>query len=160
MKFFAPFALVILLSSCYQRNTTEEKALHYFDLYAERTDWEGFQDQFSEKLKFEDVIFGFKMNKEEFVAFYNWPDSLFSKHPDHPKTLILEDLATTNNTAVGRGYFTPFYYGGQLMATDDPWKFTIWLKFDEKGKIIEQTDWIEYPPQFLQQAAERLMEDD
>lgn len=160
MRFLATGLIFLLLISCDQKNKTESYAQNYFRLYADRSDWESFQNQFSSDLKFEDVIFGYKMSKDEFVAFYNWPDTLFSKHPDHPQTLILEDLAIINNTAVGRGYFTPFYYNEQLMATDEPWKFTIWLKFDEKGKIIEQTDWIEYPPQFLKQAAESLLEKD
>ncbi len=135
----------------------EESAKRFFDFYKTRDNWEGFQDLYADDMVFEDVIFRFTYNKKEFIDFYNWPDSLLSKHPDYPEVLVLQDLALTDSSAVGRGYFTPFYYDGRL---HDDWRnmqFTMWLYFNQEGKITKHIDWIEYPPDFLKQAGESLL---
>lgn len=157
MKSLFPFVLLFTFCACQSKNPTRVLAEQYFDVYAERSDWQGFQDLFAHELIFEDVIFDHEKNKEEFVSFYNWPDTLFAKHPDYPKSLVLDKLAITNNTAVGSGYFTPFYYAGELMADITPWRFTIWLTFNDAGLITKQVDWIAYPPEFLKLAAEQRM---
>lgn len=155
--------LYLLLAACtsshQETNTTRERALNFFHIYKARADWQSFQDLYADDLIFKDVIFRYTYNKGEFINFYNWPDPLLEKHPDYPEVLVLEDLATTDSTAIGRGYFTPFYYGGKLYDDMEHMRFVISLQFDNQGKIKRHTDFIEYPPEFLVGVAERLLND-
>jgi hypothetical protein len=134
-------------------------AMEFFDYYKSREDWQGFLDLYAEDMVFEEVVFRYTYDKQEFAAFYNWPDTLLKKHPDYPEVLVLEDLAVTDSTAMGRGYFTPFYYAGELYEDFEHMRFVITLHFNKEGKISRQTDFIEYPPEFLQGLPERLMTD-
>lgn len=154
------FFLFIGFLSCSTKpeNSIKGQAAGYFEMYSERSDWQAFQDLFADDLVFEDVIFRYQFNKEEFVSFYNWPDSAFKKHPDFPQTLVLINLTVNDSSAVGSGYFTPFYYGGQILSDDHHWRFTIELTFNKDGKIKYQKDFIEYAPEFMKSAAEALIE--
>ncbi|MBO3696936.1 hypothetical protein [Roseivirga sp. E12] len=146
---------LVTFSSCSERKkVSQQKAELFFEMFADRSDWEGFIDLYADNLLFEDVVYGLKYNKDQFIDFYNWPDTSFRKHPEFPKSLVLEDLALTDSSAVGKGYFTPFYFGGQPMAIDHKWRFTIWLYFDGQGKIKRHIDFIDYPAEFMKSAAE------
>ena len=157
--------LLFLLSACatYHKKKmhgpkTEVSAQVFFKTYADRSDWEGFLSLYDEDMIFQDIILRKNLQgKEAFRAFYNWPDSLFSKHPDYPKTLVLEELVANDGAAVGKGYFTPFYYAGVLYEDWEHMRFTMILHFNEKGKITKHVDWVEYPPAFLKGIAERLL---
>ena len=105
---------------------------------------------YDEGLVFQDQLLKINYNSlSDFAAFYNWPDTNFQKHPDFPKTLIVEELICEDRVGVATGYFTPFYYKGKLYAMDAKFRFCIWLQFNEEGKIIKQTDWIAYPKAFI-----------
>lgn len=163
MKYHQYLLFLMLCSiSCSgpQESTTEKAARVFFEHYKTRNNWEGFQQLYAEDMVFEDVIFQYTYDKEAFVKFYNWPDPQLRKHPDYPEVLILEDLAFTDSSAVGRGYFTPFYYADVLYADTLHMRFTMWLYFTEEGKIRKHIDYIEYPPAFLKSAAERLLGQD
>ena len=156
--------LFFLLAACSgtvneRRAITEKTANDFFEIYKAREDWQGFQDLYANDLVFEDVIFRFTYNKPEFIAFYNWPDPLLKKHPDYPEVMVLEELAFTDTTAMGRGYFTPFYYGDVLYDDQEHMRFVMTLHVNEAGKINRHIDFIEYPPAFLKSAAERLLAD-
>ena len=156
------FLSFIFLSGCTsninEKNSVETLANSFFEHYAIRSDWKGFQALYADDMVFEDVIYRLKFDKTEFLQFYNWPDTAFSKHPDFPATLVLEELALTDSSAIGRGVFNPFYYGGKLFSLDHKWRFNMSLQFNDEGKIIKHIDFIEYPPEFLQQAAATLTE--
>ncbi len=123
----------------------------YFARYAARDDWPGFVALFADDLVFEDPLANMSLvSREEFKAFYHWPDPSFSKHPDYPQTLVLEDLIVQGNRSIGSGYFTPFKYQGFTYAEDEPMRFTIWLTWSDDGKITKQIDWIDYPDELLQ----------
>ncbi len=148
--------ITCFLQACQDPNTTTtESASRFFELYKDRTDWQGFQDLYAEDAVFEDVIFRFNYNKEDFITFYNWPDPLLKKHPDYPEALVLEELVVSDNNAVGRGYFTPFYYGDVLYDQAENMRFTMWLEFNKEGLITKHIDWIEYPPEFVISAMNR-----
>lgn len=136
----------------------EKLATRYFQDYAARTDWEHFKELYADDLVFEDVVFRYQFDKVGFISFYNWPDTMFRKHPDFPETLILENLTVNDSSAIGSGHFTPFYYGDQLMSNDHQWRFTIELTFNKEGKIKYQKDFIEYAPEFMKSAAEALID--
>ena len=60
----------------------QEAASLYFQIYTERDDWERFLSMYDQNMSFEEVILRIKLRgKEEFKAFYNWPDTSFRKHP-------------------------------------------------------------------------------
>lgn len=123
----------------------------YFKRYAARADWPGFMDQFAEDLDFLDPIAGIALeSRATFEQFYFWPDPAFSKHPEYPRTLVLEELIVQDNRGIGAGYFTPFRYNGTTFGDREPMRFTIWLEWDADGKIVAQTDWIAYPPALIQ----------
>lgn len=125
-------------------------ALEYFDRYAARDDWPGFLAQFDNDLAFEDPIAGYQFETlERFTAFYNWPDPGFSKHPDYPETLVLDELIVVGNRSIGVGHFTPFQWQGSTYGDTEPMQFTIWLEWNNEGKITRQVDWIDYPPALL-----------
>lgn len=147
-------SMTLLSCSIEEEPSSEKSAELFFEKFKARTDWEGFKDLYADNLEFEDVVYGLKYGKEEFFNFYNWPDTAFHKHPNYPNNLVLEDLAITDSSAVGRGYFNPFYYQGQLMAVENRWRFTIWLYFDKAGKIKRHIDYIDYPAAFVKSAAE------
>lgn len=156
--------LIFLLAACSgpvneRRAITEKTANQFFEIYKAREDWQAFQDLYAEDLVFEDVIFRYSYDKPGFIAFYNWPDPLLKKHPDYPEVMVLEDLAITDTTAIGRGYFTPFYYGDVLHDDQEHMRFVMTLHVGEAGKIKRHIDFIEYPPAFLKAAAERLLAD-
>ncbi len=144
-----------------EKSEPKNWAENFFQYYADRSNWEDFLDLYGNEVYFQDVIFRMELRgKEAFKNFYNWPDTGFVKHPDYPQSLVLEDLAVTDSTAVGRGHFTPFYYNGVLYDNWKNMRFTIWLHFNKEGKITRQIDYIEYPPSFLKSAAERLMQEE
>ena len=154
--------LLFLFTACSapvneRRTTTEKAAKNFFEFYKSRSDWQGFQNLYADDLVFEDVIFRFTYNKQEFINFYNWPDPLLKKHPDYPEVMVVEDLSFTDSTAIGRGYFTPFYYGDILYADTAHMRFSMALQFNEAGKITRHIDFIEYPPAFLVQAGESAL---
>lgn len=151
--------LLIILSACTTEkpNRAEDAANEFFDMYQARDDWQGFQGLYADDLVFEDVIYRLTFGKQEFIDFYNWPDTAFSKHPDFPATLVLEELALTDSSAIGRGYFNPFYYSGVLLSFDHRWRFNIALEFNSNGKIIRHIDFIEYPPEYLKMVSDILL---
>jgi len=156
--------LLLIISACAspennRRAITVQTANTFFELYKARTDWQAFQDLYADDLVFEDVIFRYTYDKPGFIGFYNWPDPLLSKHPDFPEVMVLEDLTFTDSTAIGRGYFTPFYYDGVFYDEGRYMRFIMALQVNEEGKINRHTDFVEYPPSFLKLAAENILAD-
>ncbi len=135
-------------------------ANHFFNVYAERTNWDDFLSLYHDSIVFQDVMLRKKCyGKSAFKSFYNWPDTNFAKHPEYPMVLKLETLVTNDSLAVGRGYFTPFYYQEELFGLGGHMKFTIWLTFDKAGKITKQVDYIVYPPKHLKAIAEGFIQE-
>ena len=153
--------LCVLIFSCGSPSSEEsncELSSAYFEHYAQRTDWDSFLERYAADVVFEDVILCKHLDgRNAFSAFYDWPDSLFLKHPDYPATLVLKQLECSDSTAVGTGYFNPFYYSGHLFSDTMHMRFTIWLEFNQSGQIVHQSDFIEYPPEILLSVAERLI---
>jgi len=120
----------------------------YFKTYAERNDWRAFLDFYDEALYFEDLQFRLVCaNLDSFKRFYDWPNPAFKKIDDEKPILKLEQLLVNDSTAVGIGFFDSFYWQNQYIP--GPWEFSIKLVFNSEGKIIRQTDFINYPLAFL-----------
>lgn len=137
----------------------KQVAREFFATFAEREDWEKLLSFYRYDMQFEDVMLQIKIyNKEDFKSFYNWPEGDFQKlAPDQPH-LVLKELAVNDSVAVGRGYFNPFSYNGEIYEWKWGSEFTIWLEFDENLKIKRQMDFIEYPAWILQDVINRYQE--
>lgn len=70
----------------------------------------------------------------------------------------MQDLVVNDHIAVGREYFTPFYWNGKLWEMEWEATFTMWLFYDEELKISRQIDWIEYSGDVLQSIGKRIEE--
>ena len=94
----------------------------YYTVYSERTDFERFMAFYDDQAQLE--VLAIK------------PVLTISKHVIDGRNVITE------------GYFNQFKYNGQVLG---PWLFVIVHQFNDKNKIIKQTDWINYTPrkQFL-----------
>ncbi|MEO0368593.1 MAG: nuclear transport factor 2 family protein [Pseudomonadota bacterium] len=123
--------------------SVKSTAQEFLAVYAARNDFEALMDYYADEAQLEDLIFGhLAENKAQISAFLNWNDGKFSL-PDGPPALRTTNLNVDGNTVVAQGHFTPFYYDGN---SHGPWKFVIILEFNGAGKIIKQTDWINYTP--------------
>ena len=62
--------------------------------------------------------------------------------------LTISKQVIDGRNVITEGYFNQFKYNGQVLG---PWLFVIVHQFNDKNKIIKQTDWINYTPrkQFL-----------
>lgn len=148
-----PLLLMILLSACSPVNDQPDTKLrslveNYIASYQDRKDWDAFLAFYSDSLYMEDVNLKVQCgNLVQFKAFYNWPDTSFQKLAPSQKSLEVASLVVEGREAVLRGHFNPFYWKGELQT----WAggFSIWLRFNEANKIVEQYDYIVYPARFL-----------
>lgn len=140
------FLLLCLLTSfAVSANPTsniEKLAGEYFALYAERKDFNSFMAMYAQEAELQDINYGNHiLGRKAIRDFFQWDAGNVKLL--HDKTLIVEKMVLKDNQAISRGHFTEFEYGGTKMG---PWRFVIWLEFDQQGKIIKQTDWINYTP--------------
>lgn len=120
----------------------------YITTYQARADWGKLLSFYSDTVYFQDVNLKLEFDtKADFMAFYDWPNPDFSKLSPEQKAFLVEDLIIKDRTAIIKGRFQPFYWQGDLKEWTD--LFTIWLHFNEDGKIVRQYDFIKYPKQFL-----------
>ena len=138
-----------------------QRAEAFFKTFAERNDWEKFCSYYREDLVFRDIILQIDLDSLwKFKRFYKWDEEgdRFAKLSPDQEHLEVETLVVDGNTAVARGRVNPFYYDGNLIDTDWGMDFTIWLRFDDNLKIIEQRDWFEYSPEVLESTVQRCRE--
>ncbi|MEM1257334.1 MAG: hypothetical protein AAGH81_02310 [Bacteroidota bacterium] len=160
-------AILFTISGCNQTNTAganafeqrvRSKALEFFETFAERSNWEKFCSFYSANVHFKDITLQLELDSLwKLKRFYKWDEEgdRFRKMAPEQKHLNLQSLVVEGNTATGKGHLNPFYYDGQLINTDWGMEFTIWLRFDEDLKIIEQVDWMEYDPFTLESTIDR-----
>ena len=165
------YILIALISiGCQQTKTTQandfeqevrKKATAFFETFAERSDWEKFCSFYSEDVHFKDITLQLDLDSLwKLKRFYKWDEEgdRFKKMFPDQKHLNLQSLVVEGNTAAGKGHLNPFYYDGALVDTAWGMEFTIWLRFDENLKIIEQIDWMEYDPITLENTIRRVKE--
>ena len=145
------FSLVLLLAiigfGC--TTTTQNKAdieaitSDYFNVYKERADFKKLMSFYDKAAQLEDLGYGHHAkSKKEIAQFFAWDDGKFALVKSGP-ALVIQQQIIEGNKVVTEGYFTEFTYDGQLMG---PWRFLIWLEFNDSGKIIRHVDWINYTP--------------
>lgn len=147
MKILLQLTLLFFLTGCVSSNNAKPdyRALteQYFAIYTQRQDFEALMAMFAEDARLEDMIYGFHAkDKSAIRAFLNWHDQQFKLPEGRPSMVVQKQMVDGNKAAV-EGYFTPFEYQGKAMG---PWRFLIWLEFNDEGKIIREVDWINYTP--------------
>jgi len=163
-------AILLITYSCNQTKTTNandfeqavrSEAVEYFETFSERSDWDKFCSFYREDLHFKDIALQLDLDSLwKFKRFYKWDEEgdRFKKMYPEQKHLNLQSLVVEGNTVAARGHLNPFYYGGTLVNSEWGMEFTIWLRFDENLKIIEQIDWMEYDPITLENTIKRCRE--
>lgn len=162
--------ILLITNSCQQtktanvndfEQTVRSEALEYFETFAERSDWDKFCSFYREDLHFKDITLQLELDSLwKFKRFYKWDEEgdKFKKMYPEQEHLDLQSLVVEGNTVAGRGHLNPFYYDGVLVNTEWGMEFTIWLRFDENLKIIEQIDWMEYDSGTLENTIKRCKE--
>ncbi|MBY6187301.1 nuclear transport factor 2 family protein [Marinobacter hydrocarbonoclasticus] len=123
--------------------TPDERAMDYFDVYAERQDFARLMSFYADEAVLEDMVYGhYAEGKSEIRSFLDWSRGAFRVVGGGP-ALSLSSLVSDGNTVVAEGHFRAFEFEGEPLG---PWRFVIWLEFDDAGQITRQTDWINYTP--------------
>lgn len=163
-------ALLLVVVSCHQTKVVNDhdfeqdvrsKSLEFFETFADRSDWDKFCSFYREDVHFKDITLQLDLDSLwKLKRFYKWDKEgdRFKKMSPEQKHLSLESLVVEGNTVAGKGHLNPFYYDGTLINPDWGMEFTIWLRFDENLKIIEQIDWMEYDPFTLESTIKRCRE--
>ncbi len=173
-RFYNQFLAIViysltLISCTNQENNSEQTrkdkltliATEYFETYSERIDMTRFMSFYHDSVFFSDSILQIDFHSaQELKEFYNWSNSSFRKHPDFPKTLVIEQLLISQDAVVGNGYFTPFYYMDKLYGQENLMNFSIQLYFNEDNLIVRHIDWIHYPPKMLLGVLENIIQED
>ncbi|KAA3637617.1 MAG: nuclear transport factor 2 family protein, partial [Bacteroidetes bacterium] len=143
IRLLTTFKFLVFLLACNPAEgpNVQNITSQYFQTYAERADFDKFLDFYADTLILEDMMMGERIEgKESLARFFDWENQLFSLKDS--VALVVTDQIVEGHKSVTRGYFTPFTWAG----TDvEPMHFTIILEFNDAGKIIKQTDWINYP---------------
>ncbi len=120
-----------------------EIAQRFFEVYAERQDFEALMDFYDDAAVLEDMIYGhYAHNKADIRAFLNWSDPKFYLAEGRP-ALEISSMTAQGSRVVAQGAFQPFSYD---QKPHGPWRFVIILEFNEQGKIRREIDWINYTP--------------
>jgi len=162
--------ILLITNSCHQKKTTNvsdfeqavrSEAVKYFDTFAERSDWDELCSFYREDVHFRDIMLQLELDSLwKFKRFYKWDEEgdRFKKLSPEQKHLNVQSLVVEGNTVACRGHLNPFYYDGVLVDSEWGMEFTIWLRFDDDLKIIEQIDWMEYDPVTLENIIIRCRE--
>ena len=158
---------LLLLSTCQpgsreqpgsnaRRARVEKTARDFFATYAERQDWEHFLSFYRYDMQFEDVALQIAIfNKEDYKHFQDWPSVSYKPVAPGEPSLVLQELIVSDSTAVGYGYFNPFFLNGQRYDWRWGSQFTTWLFFDDQLKIRRQVDFVEYPDWVLEEVIQQ-----
>ena len=118
-------------------------AERFLEVYAVREDFDGLMAFYADDAEVVDMIYGNKLvGKEAIAGFLAWDKAPVSVVGDGP-ALIVERQVGSGHAVATEGYFRPFVFNGERLG---PWRFTIWLTFNAEGKIVQETDWINYTP--------------
>ncbi len=137
------------------------KAEAFFETFAERSDWDKMCSFYREDVQFKDVMLQLDLDSLwQLKRFYKWDEEgdRFKKLFPEQKHLEVVSLVVDGDLAVAKGHLNPFYYDGELIDVEWGMDFTIWLRFDDSLKIIEQIDWFEYDPVVQESTIERCRE--
>lgn len=144
MKVSLMFCLVagLIFHSCSSTESSIDKIVEdYYKTFNKRQDLEKFLSFYDEEIILEDIVNGDRIiGKKELGDFFDWNNPNFKSLDKN--SLIIESTIIANNTSVVKGHFSSFQWRN---AKFEPMHFTTILTFNERGKIVKQVDWINYP---------------
>lgn len=113
----------------------------YYQTYQERKNFDKFLSFYDENIILEDIVSGDRIDGiEAFKQLFDW------ENPDFVLTdsvaLVVTNQIIDKNMVSTQGYFTSFTWSGTLI---EAMQFSTILELNNKGKIVKQTDWINYP---------------
>jgi len=121
----------------------EEVASEYFAIYASRKDFNKFMDFYEEQSVLKDVIYDVEViGRSAIRNFFDWERGEFKTATAGP-ILSINNQIISGKTVISTGVFETFYFNGEKLG---PWEFVIWQEYNEVGKIVSQSDWINYSP--------------
>lgn len=133
----------LLFCSCEtnERILTERIIDEYYHVYNNRQDFKQFLDFYDENIVLEDIVNGDRIvGKQNLKDFFDWTNPNFINLEKN--SLVIVEKLFDGNKSVVKGYFTKFKWGDSEF---EAMHFTTILVLNESGKIIRQTDWINYP---------------
>lgn len=136
---------LLLLGGCAasRESRAQSVARDYFDVYAERMDFEKLMSFFADNAELVDMVYGHRADgAAEIAAFLDWSRGSF-RVVDGKQALVVDRQVAQGNQVVTHGVFRTFEFNGETLG---PWAFTIWLTFSPEGKILREEDWINYTP--------------
>lgn len=121
----------------------DEVASEYFATYAERKDFDKFMSFYDDQAVLKDVIYGVDVNGINAIRnFFDWDRGEFEMVAAGA-IMVLKRQIVSDKTVISTGVFSEFHFDGKKLG---PWEFIIWQEYNKAGKIILQSDWINYSP--------------
>lgn len=146
MRIILSLIVVALLTGCaslMKNHGLAQVVQAYFDTYAKRESFNEFMTFYDDGVQFEDIIYGNHFEtKAEVKQFLDWNRGEF-KALSGRRILTITKQVIEGNSVITQGFFHEFSYDGQKLG---PWLFIIAHEFNSLGKIVKQTDWINYTP--------------
>lgn len=142
-RYILPVLIFLGCSDTTDKQLTDHSSIinEYYQTYQERKDFDKFLSFYDQNIILEDVISGDRIEGiEAFKQLFDWNNPNFVLTDS--VALVVTNQIINKNIVSTQGYFTPFSWSGTLT---EAMHFSTILKFNDKGKIIKQTDWINYP---------------
>lgn len=136
-----------LLTGCATTTSSNQQIAQttkaFFEVYAKRRDFDQLMTFYADDAVLEDIVYGNDIKSKKAIGkFLNWSDSKYIMS-GVGLSLVVQKQLVQGNKAVVEGYFSQFTYNDDTLG---PWRFIIWLEFDDNGKINREVDWINYTP--------------
>lgn len=126
-----------------QKPSIKDIVTRYYSVYAQRADFDTFIDFYANDAVLTDVIQHITIEgKPALIQFFDWNNPAFKKQAKVALIIHEQIISAKNNQIVTSGEFTPFLWQGKPYPA---MQFTTILTLNTQGKIIKQTDWIDYP---------------
>ncbi len=135
------------LMSCENKTDLQKRELlaSYYQLYNQHQDLDAFMTFYDDNIKYQDIVTGEQViGKTQLKQFFDWKNPHFTALDS--TVLLVEKILVDKDQVVVSGHFTKFEWAGQPYG---PMHFTSIFTFNNSGKIIKQSDWINYPSTLL-----------
>lgn len=144
------FLIIVLNCDSNNKFDTDIKDLinDYYSTYQERTNLDKFLSFYDSDILLEDMVNGDRISGiRNLKEFFDWENTDFVL--EDSVALVITDQTVLENRVYTQGYFTPFSWSGTQV---EAMQFYSVLYLNDKGKIIRQIDWINYPPYIVNHA--------
>lgn len=142
-SYILPILIFLSCSCTVEKQVSDHTDIinEYYQTYQERKNFDKFLSFYDENIILEDIVSGDRIEGiEAFKQLFNW------ENPDFVLTdsvaLVVTNQIIDKNMVSTQGYFTSFTWSGTLI---EAMQFSTILELNNKGKIVKQTDWINYP---------------